>query len=266
MKKSTVKHSTGNNEPTLTDKVTDLLATQIRNGVYPVNARLPTEQFMTEEYGVSRTVIREAISRLKSEGLVETRQGSGTIVLSPSSYDSFKLPADTADHAQGVIHILELRKGIETEMAALAAVNHTAEQLEKMRQALIDMDTATANGEDGVKEDLAFHTAIAKASHNPHFPELLKMLTRALEDAIRVTRGNEAKTSSMGEQVRLEHQAIFKAIEQRDPDEARKAAFKHMDNTVERIHNAEESFWTGPDGKIARRLGLTNLQKVIRSK
>src|SRR5690606_15727839 len=63
-------------EPTLADRITEMLAAQIRSGAYPVNARLPTEKFMTEQYGVSRTVIREAISRLKSEGLVETRQGS----------------------------------------------------------------------------------------------------------------------------------------------------------------------------------------------
>lgn len=261
MKKNTALNSSKKFEPTLTDKVTSMLASQIRGGVYPVNARLPTEQFMTEEYGVSRTVIREAISRLKSEGLVETRQGSGTIVLAPSNYDSFKLPADTADHAQGVIHILELRKGIETEMAALAALNHTHEQLSKIRQALFDMDTATNDGRDGVNEDLAFHTAIAKASNNPHFPELLRMLTRSLEDAIRVTRGNEAKFSSMAEQVRREHQAILNAIETRNPDEARKAAFRHMSNTVGRINTAEESFWSGPDGKIARRLATANLQK-----
>src|SRR5690625_429909 len=177
MTKPTKSRNRNRSTPTLADRITAMLTDQIRGGVYPVNARLPTEAFMTEEYGVSRTVIREAISRLKSQGLVETRQGSGTVVLAPSNYESFRLPDSTATHAQGVIHILELRQGIETEMAALAALNHTAKQLEKIRQALYRMDEVTTLGADGVQEDLAFHMAIAKASNNPHFPALLRLLT-----------------------------------------------------------------------------------------
>ena len=76
MNKQVFPHSTA--EATLADRVTETLAGQLRSGVYPVNSRLPTEKSLAEKFGVSRTVVREAISRLKSEGLVETRQGSGT--------------------------------------------------------------------------------------------------------------------------------------------------------------------------------------------
>ena len=108
-------------EMTLADRVAELLAGQIRKGTYPVNARLPTEKFMTEAYGVSRTVVREAISRLKSEGLVETRQGSGTVVLDPKTSEAFRLGPSDDNPARGVLRVIELRRGIEAEMAALAA-------------------------------------------------------------------------------------------------------------------------------------------------
>jgi len=257
---STEKPST---DTTLTDRVTAMLVAQIRGGSYPVNARLPTEKFMTEEYGVSRTVVREAISRLKSEGLVETRQGSGTVVLAPQRYETFRLADGGDDPALGVIHILELRCGIESEMAALAARRHTAAEMQQIKRAIKAMDRAVAAGGDGVQEDLAFHTAIARATSNPHYPALLGLLTRALEDAIRVTRGNEARVDELAAQVRDEHQAICVAIEARDPDAARAAAVRHMANTAGRIQAAERSYWSGPSGQVAQRLAKTDLGAVL---
>src|SRR5699024_2791016 len=244
---------------TLTDKVTSILQEKIRSGIYPVNARLPTEKFMTAEYGVSRTVIREAIARLNSERLVETRQGSGTVVLPPSTYETFRLNENHEDPVQAVIHVLELRHGIEAEMAALAASRHTQEQLSAIEQALERMDSAVAAGGDGVREDLSFHLAIAHATNNPNYPALLRMLTRALEDAIRVTRGNEATVSKLANQVCREHQSIRDAIVARDPHTARTVAFQHMSNTARRILDAKDSYWMGPNGQVAQRLARTGL-------
>lgn len=236
-----------------------MLTEQIRSGEYPVNARLPTEKFMVAEYGVSRTVIREAISRLNSEGLVETRRGSGTVVLSPSNYDSFRLESSQGDPVQAVLYILELRQGIEAEMAALAAGRRSPDQMAAIEQTFQAMDDAVANGGDGVKEDLAFHLAIARATNNPHYPALLGMLTRALEDTIRITRGNEATATQLASQVRREHLDIFNAIANCEEDQARRVAFSHMGNTARRIQEAKESYWEGPGGKVARRLARTGL-------
>ncbi|MFT0545562.1 FadR/GntR family transcriptional regulator [Allopusillimonas ginsengisoli] len=248
---------------TLTDRITSMLAAQIRGGSYPVNARLPTEKFMTEQYGVSRTVVREAISRLKSEGLVETRQGSGTVVLAPNNYETFRLDGKGEDPALGVLHILELRCGIESEMAALAARRRTTAELQQIKRAVKAMDRAVAAGGDGVKEDLAFHISIARATSNPHYTALLGLLTRALEDAIRVTRGNEAPFNELTGQVREEHKAICAAIEARDPEAARAAAVRHMANTAARIQTAERSYWLGPSGQVAQRLAKTSLTAVL---
>ncbi|CAN5386921.1 FCD domain-containing protein [soil metagenome] len=251
---------------TLADHITDLLASQIRSRAWPVNTRLPTEKLMTEEYGVSRTVIREAISRLKSEGLVETRQGSGTIVREPTASDAFRLGRADQDPARGVISIIELRRGIEAEMAALAAERRTALEMAQIQQALTAIARAVASGGDGVDEDLAFHMAISRATHNPHYGELLGMLTRALHDAIKVTRSNEARRADLAAQVRDEHQAICAAIRARDVAAAREAAFLHMQNTTQRLEQASGDFWTDDSRAAARRLSKTRLQTVMRKR
>jgi GntR family transcriptional repressor for pyruvate dehydrogenase complex len=247
---------------TLADRIAELLAKQIRKGLYPVNARLPTEKFMTGEYGVSRTVVREAISRLKSEGLVDTRQGSGTVVLDRKSSEVFRL-GRSDDPARGVLRIIELRRGIEAEMAALAAERRSESDMAQIRRALKAIDRAAGAGGDGVEEDLEFHMAVSRATGNPHYTDLLGMLTRALQDAIRVTRGNEARCTNLAAQVCAEHQAIAAAIQARNPDAARKAAFLHMQNTVRRIQRAAKSFWTGDKREAAQRLARAKLGKVL---
>ncbi|CAG2148555.1 FadR/GntR family transcriptional regulator [Cupriavidus plantarum] len=258
--------SRGGFEPTLADRVTEFLSGQIRKGIYPVNARLPTEKFMTEQFGVSRTVIREAISRLKSEGLVESRQGSGTVVLDPASAEVFRLGRGNghSDPAVGVIRILELRRGIEAEMAALAAVRRTDAQMADIRDALAAIDRAVDAGGDGVEEDLAFHIAVSRATGNPHYTELLGMLTRSLRDAIRLTRGNESRRSDLTAQVRMEHAEICAAIDAQDAPRAREAAFLHMRNTEARISTAERDFWTGDSRTAAQRLAGADLATVLR--
>lgn len=256
------REAAGARQPTLADRVTQLLAEQIRKGVYPPDARLPTEKFMTESYGVSRTVVREAISRLKSEGLVDTRQGSGTVVLDCKAAEVFRLGRGD-DPARGVLRIIELRRGIEAEMAALAAERRSAADMAGIRRALRAIDEAVRAGGDGVREDLEFHLAVSRATGNPHYTDLLGMLTRALEDAIRVTRGNEARRADLAAQVCAEHEAIAAAIQARNADAARKAAFRHMRNTAERIRRAEKGFWTGDRGQAARRLARARLGKVL---
>jgi len=253
----------GTPDATLADRVTELIAKDIRGRVYPVNSRLPTEQSMTEQYGVSRTVVREAIARLKSEGLVETRQGSGTVVRDPAGADAFRLgqgdPRAAGDPAQGVLRILELRRGIEAEMAALAAERRSAADMAQIQQALRAISGAVKAGGDGVREDLALHMAISHAAHNVHYTELLGLLTRALHDAIRLTRGNEARRADLAAQVLAEHEAICEAIRARDPAAARTAAFLHMHNTARRIEQADQDFWTRDSRAVARRLQNASL-------
>jgi GntR family transcriptional regulator, transcriptional repressor for pyruvate dehydrogenase complex len=230
---------------TLADRVTAVLLDKIKNGDFPPGTRLPTEQVICERFGVSRTVVREAISRLKSDGLVEVRQGSGMVVREANRTTAFRLAIDVKDSVEAVRRVTELRRGIEAEAAALAAQRCTRAQLAQIKRTLAAIDVATKQKRDGVDEDLAFHMAISRATGNPLYPPLLEYLSQFIHAAIRVTRTNEARREDFSAQVRDEHRAIYDAIAAKDPVAARHAIIAHIDSAEARIQAAGPAFWAG---------------------
>ncbi|MCO4855068.1 FadR/GntR family transcriptional regulator [Herbaspirillum huttiense F1] len=241
---------------TLADHVTSVLAQQIRSGEFAPDARLPSEMELTERFSVSRTVIREAISRLKSEGLVGSRRGSGTVVLPVTQATPFRLDLnvdDGRDSIQAVLRVIELRRGVEGEMAALAAQRRTRAQNLAIQQALQAIDAAAAAGRDGVQEDFAFHAAISNASHNPLYTSLVQFLSQFLHAAIRVSRMNEARSNEFVQQVRAEHAALAQAINDGNAEAARAAALRHMEQSALRLQAADKAFWASAEGQAAAR-------------
>src|SRR5450830_1028328 len=239
---------------TLADRVTTTLYDQIRQGDFAPGERMPSENELTERFQVSRTVIREAISRLKSEGLVGSRRGSGTVVLAPNNATPFRLDIDVQDSIQAVLRVIELRRGVEGEMAALAAQRRTRAQNLRIQQALKNIDKAVLEGRDGVQEDFAFHAAISEAAHNPLYTSLLEFLRQFLQAAIRMARINEARREDFRQQVRDEHAVISQAITGGDADAARAATLRHMENSAVRIHAADKEYCASEGGKAARHL------------
>lgn len=191
---------------TLADQVTETLISRIRGNEFAA-ARFPSEQAMAESFGVSRTVIREAVSRLKAEGLIDTRQGRGAIVRSDSLDVPFRIDLNSADLLGSLLHIIELRRGLDAEIAFLAATRRKRDQMAAIRHALAEIDRASNAGRDAADEDLAFHLSIAQATGNPIFLELLRFLNQFLYIAIRVTRANEDRRVEFSEQTRVEHTA-----------------------------------------------------------
>lgn len=245
---------------TLADRVTQTLGEQIRRGEFPPESRLPSENALTERFQVSRTVIREAISRLKSEGMVGSRRGSGTVVLAPDNAAPFRLKVEVGeacDAIETVLRVIELRRGVEGEMAALAAQRASALEHRDITDALAAIDQAVAAGRDGVAEDFAFHSAISVAAHNPLYTSLLQYLSQFLQAAIRVARINEARRDDFSQQVRQEHAAIAAAIATGDPAAARAAALQHMESSAQRIEAADREFWASEGGKAVQRLRRT---------
>ena len=245
---------------TLADQVTEALTSKIRGNGF-AGAQLPSEQAMAESFGVSRTVIREAVSRLKAEGLIDTRQGRGAVVRADRLDVPFRIDLKSADLLGSLLHIIELRRGLDGEIAFLAATRRKREQMAAIRRALADIGKASKAGRDAATEDLAFHLSIARATGNPLFLELLGFLNQFLYVAIRVTRANEDMRLEYSEQTRVEHMAIASAIERQDPVAAATAAKTHMINTAVRIKSAKAEFWT----EELRHLALT-LDKEALSK
>ena len=244
---------------TLADRVTEALMSKISGGELPAGAQLPSEQAMASGFGVSRTVIREAVSRLKSEGLIDSRQGRGAFVRTDHRDVPFRIGIDTEKPLESLLHILELRLGLDSEIAYLAAERRNREQMAAIRRALADIDRASKLGQDAVSEDLKFHFSIAQATGNPFFPELIQFLGRFLYSATLVTRANENRLKDLAEQTRVEHAAISTAIEQRDAEAAATAARMHMINAAARIKAADAEFWSTKAGQVARTLGKTSM-------
>jgi GntR family transcriptional repressor for pyruvate dehydrogenase complex len=233
------------------DWVTQSLSELIRGGSYLPGARLPSEAQMSRNFGVSRTVIREAVSRLKSEGLVESRQGSGLFVREAGADMAFRIVSTKGCSIDHLLYVAELRRSVEAEIAALAAERATAEQIDEIGKRLHAIDANVANGGNGVTADIEFHRSIARATGNPHFLSLCDFLSHFLSGTIQITRAIEAQKKETVDQVVAEHLAIYEAILNRDVDGARAVARKHIDMSLTRIRNIPTDLLLPTEGNLA---------------
>lgn len=221
--------------PNLAHDLVNALTQQILRGDFTVGQKLPTETAIVGEHGVSRTVVREALSKLQAAGLVETRHGVGTFVLERPASGGLRLNVDTLTNVRSV---LELRMGLETQAAALAAKRRSEAQLAQMREALDDYRQLLANNDSCVEADRRFHLLIAQATGNNCFPEMLLHLGKALIPRTQLNaqeRGGE-DFSQLGQIAQAEHEAIYQAIRRQDADAARAAMLLHLSNSMERFH------------------------------
>lgn len=230
-----------------------LLAKIREDGLAP-GTRLPSEQAMSEHFGVSRTVLREAIGQLKADGILSSRKGSGTFICSEEPQPSPLEDAATEQSVQSLLNLIEVRRGLESETAALAALRRTPGQLAEIEHALRRIEEAVAGGVSGVEEDVRFHLSIAEATGNPYWVKFTEMFAHPTRAAVKVTRANEARRADFSSQVRQEHERIVQAIAAGDPELARKAAAEHMFHAAERVRLADRDFWRGAGGALARDL------------
>lgn len=238
----------------LSEQLADVLGEEIRAGRLAPGQRLPTEAALVERFKVSRTVVREALSRLKSIGLLDSRQGAGIFVNQKPAFSSLKFDPRHARSVAAVTQMAEVRRALEGEAAELAAQRRTRTQLKAIKSALAGIDKAVREGRDGTAEDVAFHRAIAEASGNVFLMDTLAYLGQYLYEATRVTRANESHDSAMTQEVRNEHAAVVAAIDAGDPVAARAAATDHMQNAIRRIGGAKAKFWAQEGDALAKPL------------
>ena len=226
---------------TLALELVDALAERIRDGRLATAAKLPTEAAVMAEFGVSRTVVREAISRLQAAGLVETRHGVGTFVLGLGDVgEGFRIAPEQMATLNDVIAVLELRIGVETEAAGLAAQRRTGANLALMRQALDEMAAAVEGGRDAVQADFQFHREVTRATQNSHFAELMDALGLQVIPRVRLEPGDAPTPERLAylRRVQAEHESIYDALVAQDADAARAAMRTHLANSRERRRKA----------------------------
>ena len=227
----------------LAQEVMNDLVGKIRDGRYQPGEKLPTEPELMVEQGVSRTVVREAISRLQAAGLAETRHGIGTFVLEAASHLPHQLDFSTVKTIRDVLAMLELRISLETEAAGLAATRRTEQQLQLMREALIAFDEGVSRGESSVEADYQFHLQIALATHNKYFEDYYRYLGTSTIPRTRLDTSQYSPEPGQSYLLRTnrEHENILEAIARQDPQAACAAMRMHLTNSRERLKRVSEA-------------------------
>lgn len=221
--------------PALPDEIARMIAEEVGNGRLKPGDRLPTEHSMCEAYGVSRAVVREAISRLKHDGLLISQQGRGVFVSPEGASSSFRLPAANLDDPDDLRQMLELLISIEVAATGLAAERRSEADLREIDRALHDMARAIEGGESGVDEDVRFHGSIVEASRNVYFKSFTAYLEGRVRNLIRAARMNTARFEGLAYKVQEEHEAIYRAIAAQDVVASRAAAEQHLRNAAARL-------------------------------
>ena len=228
----------------LATEVVDGLSERIRGGALKPGDKLPTESAIMQEFGVSRTVVREAIAALQASGLVETRHGIGTFVIARPAV-AFDIPT-----VRDILAMLELRISLESEAARLAATRRTAEQLEALRLALNQYQAALREGGDTAEPDFHFHLRIAEATGNRYFPEVLARFGTTTIPRTRITwPQSAADQTAFLTLLAREHEQIFQAILRGDPAAASQSMRAHLTNSDDRFRRAEDALAHQPTGE-----------------
>ena len=225
----------------LVNEVMESLAASIREGAIKPGDKLPTESEIVARFDVSRTVVREAISRLQANRLVETRHGVGTFALAPEDSGNFKIAAVDFATVSDVIALLELRISLETEAAGLAAQRRTEQNLHAMQDMLNAFTAAIEEDSDAVPSDFQFHMEVARATGNRHFADLMTYLGTMIIPRTRINTASSAPEGRLAylRRVHGEHEYIFNAICNQDTDAARAAMRTHLANSKDRLRKSQ---------------------------
>lgn len=214
--------------PRLGERVADQLRERIQKGDFATGAQLPTENALVDMFGVSRTVIREAISSLRVDGLVIAHQGRGVFVSDDISQQPFRLCSKYLNETDHMEQAMELRMCMEVSNAELAALRHTATDLDSMKAALDLQHAAHLAGELGQIEDFKFHLAIASATKNSYIADFLRFLGPYIIPAGVMSEMDQDTRPAYQVSLREEHFAIAEAIKSGDPSAAGEAMRNHL--------------------------------------
>jgi len=214
-------------------EISRYLENEIREGRLRPGDRIPTETALAQAFAVSRNVVREAVARLKSAGLVISRQGLGAFVATEANQSSFRIPHEELADTTKLRQLYELRLELEVAAAAMAARRRSRNQLKAISYALDALRAGIDDGDQVIEHSLQFKRAIADATGNEYYRNFIIFLCGHVFEAASLER-RLAGTAGLGEALLAEHQNIFDAIKLGDPDLARRATWQQIINSAER--------------------------------
>ena len=217
----------------LPDRIYAHVVEAILRGDFAPSNKLPTEGALASQFGVSRPTVREALSRLRSDGIIDSRRGAGsTVIRAPGT----PVPATPIKSLADIERYYAFRSCIEMGAAAGAAEFHDASDLEELHTAFDALNAAMESGQAGTDEDVRFHLAIARASHNPFFVATIATSVAPIRQFIELARNvTDKKSQERVRTTQAEHQAVIDAIARRSPAEAAEAIRSHILNAKRRI-------------------------------
>jgi GntR family transcriptional repressor for pyruvate dehydrogenase complex len=210
----------------LYEQIVEQIEQSVLKGDLKPGDQLPAERELAEQFGVSRTAVREAVKALHEKGLVEAFPGKGTFITHGSS-NPIRQSLDRmmkAGQTEGTSHLAEVREILEPEIAALAASRANDEILNSLREAIAVMDDAKRDPDAYIEADLDFHLELAEAAANP----LILSLIDSIVGVLREQRLRIFNVDGGPERGQYHHKKIFEAIEHRDPQGAREAMRAHL--------------------------------------
>lgn len=226
----------------LAETLVDRFAQRMRDGILKRGEKLPTEVHIMEAEGVSRSVVREALSRLQAAGLVETRHGVGTFVLDMPAPEGFTLGPATIATLSDVLNLLEFRLSLEVQAAGMAAQRATPAALAELAQALEALLQGPEKSGTTINADFQFHLKIAKAAGNYYLIDIMKHLGTKLIPRTRMNSAysGQSDRSAYLQGINAEHQQIFDAIASGNVDAARAAMYLHLSNSRMRLCETQQ--------------------------
>jgi GntR family transcriptional repressor for pyruvate dehydrogenase complex len=219
--------------PKLSDQVADFLISEIKNGTLAAGEYLPSEADLCAKLGVSRTVIREALGKLKYNGLLESSQGSKTRVAEEGNKRVFRMDELEPLNLDEVGYLYEFRAILESEASALAAERRDDKDIDDMKVLVEKLNQAQEHGLDGTNDNVDFHKAVVRASKNPFIIDFMSFLSGKIFNMVQSDR-NHSNHIGLPPHVQQEHIKIFEAIREGDSTKARSATLDHITNAAKR--------------------------------
>jgi GntR family transcriptional regulator, transcriptional repressor for pyruvate dehydrogenase complex len=209
----------------------------ILRGDFGITGKLPSESELALTYGVSRPTVREALSRLRSDGVIDSRRGAGTSVI--------RMPHAPAPSMTPIRSLADIeryytfRSCVESGAAAAAAEYRTSEDIDELNQAYEALHSKMEGGSPGIDEDVVFHLAVARCSHNPFFVTTLETSVAPIRQFMELARNvQDKKSPERVSMTQAEHRAVIDAIIRRAPRDAAEAIRIHILNAKQRIFEA----------------------------
>lgn len=215
----------------VTEQLVAYFIQKIESGEWVVGEKIPSENRLTAELGVSRASVRQAVSQLAGVGVFETVHGKGTFLLDDQVQEAIDNENRiTANDCKDVEKVLEFRRIVECEACYIAAQKQTSALLRKLEHYITSMKNNKENTEKFINADIGFHQAICRAAENPLLEKVMNKVFAENRRSQQLTRKAFGYKDGI-----LYHEKILKAMREKNPSAARTAMYEHLQNGIKRI-------------------------------